>query len=156
LERIQGEVELDIAMAGFPAVSEDVKEGLLEMAGTDFENGSKYYGIVELREGSVILSFRLAIPEGEDAEETYQIFAGQLSNATEIAGVPLIAVKKLELYKPPKNDNTDNPVPEPEVAVMYTEGSSNNNLAIILGIVIPSVIIILVVMVFVFRLKIFK
>jgi hypothetical protein len=90
-----------------------VRGGLLEMAGTDFENGSKYYGIVELREGSVILSFHLVIPERDDADETYTIFASQLSNATEIAGVPLIAVKKLELYKPPKNNNPVNPVPEP-------------------------------------------
>ena len=39
---------------------------------------------------------------------------------------------------------------------MPTEGSSNNNLAIILGVVMPSVIIILAVIAFAFRRKLFK
>lgn len=44
------------------------------MMGVDAVNGTKYYVITELEEGSVILGFLLAIPEGEDADTTYTEF----------------------------------------------------------------------------------
>lgn len=74
---------------------------------------------------------------------------------TEIGGVPLIAVRKLGLFKPAKNNTNNGTTPEPEVP-MTTEPASINHLAIILGVVIPSVIIILAVIAFTFRRKLFK
>jgi hypothetical protein len=80
---------------------------------------------------------------------------------TQIGGLPLIAVKKVELSKPPKKNSNDtvNPVdplnPDQLIPVM-AEPESVNKLAIILGVLIPSVIIILAVLAFTFRRKIFK
>lgn len=147
---------MDIAIGSFPSVSDNVRDDILEMTGVDTENGTRYYVITDLREGSVILGFMLAIPEGVDADTTYTEFQSQISNMTEIGGVSLIAIRKLELFKPAKNNSNDTFLPpEPELPTIV-EPASINKLAIILGVVIPSVIIILGVIAFTFRRKLFR
>jgi hypothetical protein len=68
LERIKGEIELDTTINNFPTVSDNLKADIVKLTGTDPQNGAKYYVITDLREGSVILGFILAIPEGLDAD----------------------------------------------------------------------------------------
>ena len=83
---------------------------------------------------------------------------------TQIGGLPLIAVKKVELSKPPKKNSNDtvnpvdplNPVNPDQLIPVMAEPESINKLAIILGVLIPSVIIILAVLAFTFRRKIFR
>jgi hypothetical protein len=82
LERIQGEIELDITISLFTSVSDNVRANIVELTGINAENGKRYYVITDLKEGSVILSFMLAIPEGKDADTTYTEFQSQISNMT--------------------------------------------------------------------------
>jgi hypothetical protein len=55
----------------------------------------------------------LAIPENKNPEEIYDQFKNQLSNLTEIAGVPLISIKKIQLIKPKIIINPDDTIVNP-------------------------------------------
>jgi len=113
-------------------VSKLVRNDLISLLGPDYQSENYLYIITKLEEGSTILGFYLYIPESLDSEETFQNYSQKITDLTSIGGVPLISINKLDLNDPSKVRN------------LSTENTKDiNKLAIILGVVIPSVVIIL-------------
>ena len=97
----------------FPTISRQVRSELVELIGVDPENNRKIYTIRELKEGSIVLTFNLAVPDGQNPEEAYKNVQEGLKEASLIGGVPLISVKKLKLIDPTKPDvQTKQTVPD--------------------------------------------
>jgi hypothetical protein len=63
--------------------------------GEEHRNEQKLYIITDLRSGSVILSFYLAIPEGKAPQEIFASLQKNIMKTPSIGGIELIAIKRL-------------------------------------------------------------
>lgn len=82
------------------------------MLGSQYENSTELFTVMNLRFGSVILTINMAIPDNQDPDAFYASVKDKIASLTSVGSTPVISVLKINLinpnYKPPNNDTTNN------------------------------------------------
>lgn len=69
VQRIISQIRLDLPISSFPSMSRAIRDALVALMGPGYD--TRYYIIMSLVEGSTILDYSLAVPDGVDPYTFY-------------------------------------------------------------------------------------